>query len=928
MRYDFHLKEQPQVNVLPGRAYYVPFDTENVNDDRNLSKQYLNLTDWKFAYFDDFTDAVFVAEGVDDVVVPSNWQYLGYSNACYINHKYPYPYTPGKIYGKIACGVYTKTVNLDESKANYLNFEGVDSALYLFINGKFVGYSSISHNISEFDISKFVENGKADIKVVVLERNFASYLEDQDKYRLNGIFREVYILSRPKDHIFDYKIKANANGKLDVTLDKNATVKLYDGETLIAEKVGKKVNFTVKNPKLWSAEEPNLYTLIIAYNGEFIKEYVGFRTVEIKDRVFYLNNKPIKLKGVNRHSSTVNGYVETVEDIIKDLTIMKEHNVNAIRTSHYPPHPLLPLLCDKYGIYLMVEADIETHGVLWRDGTYEHNYYDDIAVDTRFGEQIKCRVLNMAKRDKNRPSVIIWSLGNESGWGINFEKAAIELKKLDDRPIHYEGAYCYLGNNVFKPERVLDMYSRMYPPFDWLADFPSTLECDRPVVLCEYSHAMGNSCGDVKDYWDIMYSNDVYMGAFIWEYCDHGVKTDKGFIYGGDNGELLHDGNFCVDGLVSPDRKSIKSNFDEVKKCYENIVVERVGNKLKITSRNYFANLTGDFIVTTKVLGEEVSKKVYSINIAPFKSITVDFDNVKTDKYSAVYWSYVTTADNGLLAKGTELGKGYFELNAYKFTAPTGKPIDYTLDEKTGAITAIIVDGENILKNPIELTVLRAYLDNDINSKQRWGKYDVRHAFNLVDSITTNGNVTTIKGYYGAMSFKPILVYTMSLTKGDGYIDIDFDYRTKLDIAYLGRVGFKFALDGQSKAEYLGYGDGESYIDKHNYTTKGVFTFNPNNLECPYIMPQEYGSHYSTEYVKFDKLEIYGKNDFSFSAIPYSQDTLIDTKHDYELVKDGKTYVNIDATMSGVGSSSCCTELDKKYWAKLSRKLSFRIIVK
>ena len=928
MKYDFHLKEQPQINVLPARAYYVPFDNDNVFDDRNLSKQFINLTYWKFSYFDDLSDAVFDAEGKEDILVPSNWQNLGYSKAGYVNHKYPFPYMPGKIYGKNACGVYTTTVFLDESKSNYINFEGVDSAFYLFVNKEFVGYSSISHNISEFDITKYIINGKADIKVVVLEKNFASYLEDQDKYRLSGIFREVYILSRPKDHIFDYKIKSNSNGKLEINLDKKATVKLYDGENLIAEKVGKIINFNVKNPKLWSAENPYLYSIIISYNGEYIKEYVGFRSIEIKDRVFYLNNKPIKLKGVNRHSSTINGYVETVDDIIKDLTILKEHNVNAIRTSHYPPHPLLPMLCDKYGFYLTVEADIETHGVLWKDGAYDERYFDDIAGDTRFYEQINCRIINMVKRDKNHPSIIIWSLGNESGWGINFQNAALELKKLDDRPIHYEGSYCYLGNNVFKSERVLDMYSRMYPTFDWLKDFPDTLECDKPVVICEYTHAMGNSCGDVKDYWDIIYSNDVYMGAFVWEYCDHAVKTEKGFIYGGDNGEIIHDGNFCVDGLVSPDRKIIKSSFKEVKKLYENLIVERVGNKLKITSRNYFANLTGNFIVTTKILGKEVSKKIYSIDIAPFKSVYVSFDNPKSNEFTAVYWSYITSTLNGLVKEGTELGKGYFELVSNNFTAPVGKPIDYTLDEKSGAITSITADGVNILNSPFELTVLRAYLDNDLPSIPRWEKYDISNAFSFVDSICKDGNVTTVKGYYGAKSFQPYLIYTTVITKGNGYIDIDFSYRTKSDIKYLPRVGFKFALDNQSKVEYLGYGEGESYVDKHNYTTKDVYEFNPYDLDCPYIKPQEYGSHYSTEYVKFDNLEIYGKNDFSFSAIPYSQDMLIDAKHDFELVKDGKTYVNIDATLSGIGSSSCVTELDKKYWAKMSNKLSLRIIVK
>ncbi len=927
MKYDLHTKEDAQVNVMHARAYYVPFENDNIVDDRNASTEFINLKNWKFTYFEDFSDAVFDAEGKDDIIVPSNWQYLGYSKAGYVNTKYPFPYVPGKIFAKNACGVYTTTIDLDSTKANYLNFEGVDSALYLFVNGVFVGYSSISHNISEFDISPFVNDKPTQIKVVVLEKNFASYLEDQDKYRLSGIFREVYVLSRPKDHIFDYKIVANANGRLEIALDKKAVVKLYDGETFIAQKEGSKLVFNVKNPKLWTAETPYLYNIVISYNGEYIKEYLGFRTIEIKDRVFYLNGQPIKFKGVNRHSSTVNGYVESVEDLIKDLTIMKEHNVNAIRTSHYPPHPILPQLCDKYGIYLMVEADIETHGVLWQNAEYNHDYFNHIANDTRFNKQIKSRIINMAKRDKNRPSVLIWSLGNESGWGINFEEAAIELKKLDTRPIHYEGSYNYLGDNVFQPERVLDMYSRMYPPIDWLKDFSQTLECDRPVVLCEYTHAMGNSCGDVKDYWDVMYSDDVYMGGFVWEYCDHGVKTENGFLYGGDNGEILHDGNFCVDGLVTPDRK-IHSSFEEVKKAYENLTVERNGNKLKITSRNYFANLKGDFKVVVKEDGKELYSEVFAIDIAPFKSQTVAIKLPKTKAYTAIYWSYETNTDNGLVKKGTELGKGYFEVVPYSFTSPIGKDFDYVIDEKNGSISQIIVDGKNVLASPIEINVFRAYLDNDARVRDVWNKFEIRHCYTMVDEVIQKGNVTTIKGYYGAMSFGPYLCFTMELTKGDGYLDVDFTYRSRLNIQYLPRFGLKFALDKQTKVEYLGLGDGESYVDKHNYTVKDVFKFSPDETLCPYIRPQEYGSHYLTDYVKFSNIEIYAKKPMSFSAIPYSQEMLKDVNHDFELVKDGKTYVCIDAELSGVGSASCGPALDKKYWAKPGGKLSVRIIVK
>ncbi len=927
MRYNYHNEEAPQINAMPARSYYVPFATNEILDDRTKSTQFINLQNWKFTFFEDFNDACFDAEGNDEIKVPSNWQYLGYSNKpLYVNIKYPFPYTPGKIYGKVSCGVYTTTVTLDGSRKNYINFEGVDSAFYLFVNSKFVGYFSIPHNIAEFDISPFIVDNIANIKVVVLEKNFASYLDDQDKYRLNGIFREVYILSRPKEHVFDYKVTANANGRLEIVLDKSSIVKLYDGDKFLAQKEGAKLIFNVKNPKLWSAESPNLYNIVIECNGEFIKEYVGFRTVEIKDRVFYLNNKPIKFKGVNRHSSTVNGYVETVEDLIKDLTIMKQHNVNAIRTSHYPPHPILPLLCDKYGIYLMVEADIETHGVVFKNAKFDVAYFHDIATDTRFEKHFINRITNMVKRDKNRPSVLIWSLGNESGWGINFENSALEVKKIDNRPIHYENNYEYVRGNSFNPARVLDMYSRMYPNVEWLKEFPDTMECDKPIVLCEYTHAMGNSCGDVTDYWDLIYSNDVYMGAFVWEFCDHGQKTEKGFLYGGDNGEKIHDGNFCVDGLVTPDRK-VKSSFKEVKKAYENLTVERNGNKLKITSRNYFANIKGDFKITVKNQGEILSENIVSIDIAPFKSAVVSFSVPKTKGFTAIYWEYSLPNGDALLEKGAILASGHFELSPYEFTNPVGKDIDYEVDEKTGAIS-ILSNGVNLLENTIKITDLRAYLDNDTNSRNRWKDFGIEDSFTMVDSIEKQDNKTVIKGYYGSIAYAPHLCFEMCVEKGDGYIDLDFSFRTNKNLWYLGRVGVEFALKSQNSVEYLGYGDGETYVDKHHYAVKDVFKFNPSENDCPYISPQEYGSHYKTDYVKFDNIEIYGKKDFSFSAIPYSQKQLIATKHDFELLKDGKTYINIDATMSGVGTHSCGPELMKKYWAKLSDKLSIRIIVK
>lgn len=928
--YNYHNEPIPKINALNQRAYYVPFTTENIGDDRNKSAEFTLLSNWKFKYFEDFSDAVFAAEGVDDIKVPSNWQFLGYGKPAYINTKYPMPNDPTNIYGKNPVGVYTTEAKFDVTKKNYMVFEGVDSAFYLFINGEFVGYSSISHNVTEFDVSSYVNGGVNKIKVVVLEKNFGTYLEDQDKFRLSGIFREVYVLARPENHVFDYRITADKKGRLEIVADAACEYKLYYKGEFLAVKSGKKAVFNVKNPKLWSDESPELYELVISCNGEYIREYVGFRSVEIKGNVFYLNDKPIKLKGVNRHSSTVNGFVETVEDMIKDLKIMKEHNVNAIRTSHYPCHPLLPLLCDKYGIYLMEEADIETHGVVWEPGDYDQDYYDAVAEDGRFYQQFERRIVDMAKRDKNRPSVIIWSLGNEAGWGCNFENAGKKLKEYDPtRPLHYEGAlnrYTYKdGENVtFRRTDVLDMYSRMYPNVWWIDEWSDSMDCDRPLVMCEYSHAMGNSCGDVCDYWNVIYAKEALMGGFIWEYTDHGVKTEKGFLYGGDNGEVIHDGNFCVDGLVTPDRKP-KSSFEEVKKAYENLTFERVGNKIKVTSRNYFEKIEGKIVVTVKANGVVDSESVLDISLAPNKSVLIPFTPVKADGYSAVYIKFLS-AKNGLVEEDTELCKAFFELTPYEFKAVSGKEIDYTVNPNgTFVLTA---NGEPITSD-IAVIDMRAFIDNDMFIINEWNKFNIKRAYQVADEVVTNGNQTVIKGKVVAQASVPHLKFETVLTKGDGYIDVDFKYNSKYIIGFLPRIGFEFALSGDQKVEYLGYGDGESYIDKHHYTVKDVFGYQAFESECPYIKPQEYANHYGTDYVKIGNLEVYSKDgSFTFSANPYSVKQLSEKAHDFELVKDGNVYVNLDAAMSGVGTGSCGPALDKACRAKKSGKLSVRIILK
>ncbi|MEG2015387.1 MAG: glycoside hydrolase family 2 TIM barrel-domain containing protein, partial [Clostridia bacterium] len=424
------------INILPDRAYYIP-----------SGAKYTELTQWNFTYFPEETDEIFSCFG-KETVVPSCWQIERKQDIQYTNVRFPFPYCPPDILKANPCGVYVTNLNVKEilsDKQFYINFDGVDSCYYLYVNGSFVSYCSISHRHSESNITNYLRVGDNELRVIVFKWNCSSYLEDQDKIRLSGIFNKVYILERNTDHICNYRIDTSLTSQneaiVSITSDKNCNYALSVDEKNIVKESGITATFVIKSPNLWSAEIPNLYKLNIEYNEETIYENVGIRKIEIKNKQVLLNGKPIKLYGVNRHSMTINGYVETEDDLVNDILLLKKLNVNAVRTSHYPPSPRFPALCDKYGLYLMEEADCECHGVVTQngsDGTEDYSLYCDIAKNPIFCEQIVKRATSMVVRDYNRPSVIFWSLGNESGWGDNFVQSGKAVKRLDtSRLLHY-----------------------------------------------------------------------------------------------------------------------------------------------------------------------------------------------------------------------------------------------------------------------------------------------------------------------------------------------------------------------------------------------------------------------------------------------------------------------------------------------------------
>lgn len=567
-----------RVGVEPPRCYYVPFAQEQSFTfkhkiiDRSASKRFIGLDgEWYIKEYKSPENVNISERLTKKIPVPSCVQMHGYDQIQYINARYPFPVRPPHVPTKNPTYHYRKTFQItDTAWKYYLNFEGVDSFFYVYINGQNVGYSQISHSTSEFDITPYLVKGKNTLDVVVLKWCASSYLECQDKFRFTGIFRSVYLLKRPQEHITDFKIDTSLSGKDGLISVENKSEIPFTAKIGSKEKTvdsGETVVFSIANAKLWTAETPHLYNVILSANGEKILQRIGIRTSEIVDGIYKINGKHVKLKGVNRHESNPNtGATVTVEDTVKDLKLMKWANVNAIRTSHYPDMPQFYDLCDAYGFYVMDEADVETHGAQMREGGDEMRLWVEYANLSLFESGVTDREVTLYERDKNRTCVVIWSLGNESSYGTVFYRGADYIKAHDQRPVHYESVCTIKEQEEYYTERI-DIASRMYAPPKFFDEFLTDEKEKRPFVLCEYSHAMGNSCGDLQDYWDKINSNDRFMGAFVWEWCDHAVKTDEGFLYGGDFGESEHDGNFCVDGLVSPDRK-IKSNLRELKAVY------------------------------------------------------------------------------------------------------------------------------------------------------------------------------------------------------------------------------------------------------------------------------------------------------------------------------------------------------------------------
>ena len=970
-------------NTMPARAYYIPASKrmDNLVEHREESDrmQLLNGT-WKFQYFtsiynikDSFFEKNYDTENFDEIQVPSVWQMAGYDTHQYTNIRYPFPFDPPYVPQDIPCGAYVRNFEYSrDEKASkaFLNFEGVDSCFYVWINGSYVGYSQVSHMTSEFDVTDVLQDGTNTVAVLVMKWCDGSYLEDQDKFRMSGIFRDVYILKRPKQAISDYHIKTRIEdmlAKVEIEMKfyspLNVKISIEDrnGAVVALGSIAEEGTavLEIASPELWNTENPYLYKLILETENEVIVDHIALRKIEIKDQVIYLNGQKIKFRGVNRHDSDpVTGFTISLEQLTTDLTLMKQHNFNAIRSSHYPNAPFFYEMCDKYGFMVIDEADIEAHGpfMIYRKEDTDYNRFkrwnEKIADDPVWEEAIVDRVKLMVERDKNRFCIVMWSMGNESAYGCNFEKALEWTKNYDpDRITQYESAR-YRNYDETYDYSNLDVYSRMYPA---LSEIQKYLDKDgsKPFLLVEYCHSMGNGPGDFEDYFQMIQDNDKMCGGFVWEWCDHAIAhgtAENGktiYAYGGDHGEEIHDGNFCMDGLVYPDR-TVHTGLLEYKNVYRPVrVVSYDKESGELVLHNYMDfddlkdyvkisyELTQDGLVISKGILSEFSvashgegktnlkisvpengkcylKLIYYLkkemplleenHILGFDEIEVSQKDAKCQL--AEKWLEKTATDSEL-----QVNEDDTQIHI------KGREFAYTIDRRTALFTEMKFAGREYLNHPMELNIWRAPTDNDMYIKAEWKKahYDKAYTRAYTTEVVQGKHGVKIASHASVVAETVQKILDVTITwkiDASGKIDADIEATKDGEFPDLPRFGVRMFLDKKlSDARYFGMGPQESYRDKHQAASHGLYRANVRDLHEDYIRPQENGSHYDCGYVELNNsrygMAAFSESTFSFNASYYTQEELEKKTHNYELAESDSVVLCVDYALNGIGSNSC-----------------------
>lgn len=972
---DFSIYEEKK---LEERSWFIPFSsvkklakTDYKNERYKSDRVQCISGEWDFAYYErlslipDVIDTAHV--NFDQVTIPCTWQRTGYDQIAYINTRYPFPKRPPHIPADVAVGIYRKLVEIKKAdKRRTISFLGVAGALAVYVNGEYVGYSEGSHNTAEFDITKLLKDGTNEIVAIVYKWSNGSYLECQDMFRENGIFRDVLITEFESSYISNFTLRSakNSDGtyNLDISVEgsfeKNTRIEIKSSEkepvinaSLLPEKGVTRTNLKVDE---WSAEIPNLYELtIVLYKEdkelEAIRTYYGFKNVKIDGEVFLFNGKAIKFKGVNHHDTHMTkGYAMSLEDMELDIQLMKEYNCNAVRTSHYPPDPAFLTMCDMYGLYVVDEADIETHGFY----AVPHTTYNPnrLSNDTSWTMHYLDRVKRMYGRDKNHPSITMWSLGNESG-GYKCQDVCYEYLKNENPeiPVHYEG--------VIRSKRwAYDVVSHMYGTPDLMRKILKGTAGDKykgkPFFQCEYAHAMGNGPGGLEEYMQLFYASKQFMGGCIWEWADHSVYDENAkykWTYGGDHNEPIHDGNFCVDGLFYPDRKP-SSGALEMKACYRPIRAKYMkDNIFELWNTRDFAD-SSDIKIEFAVLLDGESKEVGTIaSVIPAGAkkkvqITSTYFN-QTDKDVFVNFIYTNKnsgdeiATEQVIVSQAELKKADNQTKQAEITQ-NGNTIHIAFDngsamfDKNKGLVSYVKNGTEYLKaNPLDKAngfvphIYRGRLDNDQYMVIFWKiiGLDCSNAKLTSCKIKSNGNIKYISTVY---HFVTRGLFILAKAQIDYYIDKNGKLTASASLKkvcpltdQLPRFGVHTELKSEfENVQYYGRGPIENYSDFKEHAPIGVYETTVSDMAHKYIKPQDSGNRGDVRYsilsnkngvgLKFTALERY----INFNANHFTLGQLKNAKHIEDLPDADTTFVAIDGFVRGTGSGSCGPIPSKEHW--------------
>lgn len=981
-----------EINKLEGRGYSIPYSSVDTLKKVSLKKERTSSDivrvlsgKWDFKYFSSNNELPEILDTdsvkFDTVKVPSTWQRTGYDSPAYINCPYAFDNPPPYVPDEQPVGVYRKLFDVNDTEKTYIiSFLGVISCLDLYINGEFVGYSEGAHNTAEFDITKYLKKGENELLAVVHKWSNGTFLECQDMFRENGIFRDVLLYEMPETYLNDiyYRTKETQKGwnlSVNFALGGKAEgycvyTEIYDGKKLIAEKCVEasqsgSIEFRNLDVESWNAEIPKLYTAYTSlYLGEeeimTVRNYVGFKTVKIKKDIFTVNGKKIKIKGVNHHDSHYKtGYVMSFDDLEKDIKLMKSLNVNAVRTSHYPPDAIFNVLCDIYGLYIVDEADIETHGV----ACDPHQNFNLISHNPEWAPRYLDRVKRMYLRDRSRAGIIMWSLGNEAG-GYACQDVCYEYlhEVCPEIPVHYE--------SVIRTERhSYDVVSEMYTDHK---DVEKTGRHTRgkkytpkPFFLCEYAHAMGVGPGGLEEYWDIFYKYDNLMGGCIWEWSDHSVYHPNGkwkFTYGGDHGEWRHDGCFCVDGLVYPDRR-LHTGAKEMKNVYRPVRAEYDDKKITFINTNRFRNTSYITAVWEVVKNGNIliaaDEIILDIDAEQSKTFEIDFKEPKgnCDCHINIYYyagdneiafeqheiksdfefEVAKTEGKITLTSDSESSKVDFDNGSVIFSAESGMIESYVINGKE-MINASPAFAKGFLPN-----IYRAFLDNDTHYRDEWvaagyddyncicSDFEAELEKNKVEiEVTYLLKSKKTRGYLGKVEIE----YEIS---SNGVIEVEAEFKPiakKRLAAHLPRFGLTLEMpESFNNIEYYGMGPDENLSDLYAHAIVGVYNTTVEDMHEPYIRPQDSGNRCKVRYLTVTDAEgdgikfAFDDEYFNFNARKYSQKLLQNAKHQEDLHDEMTVAINIDGFTRGTGTASCGPDILPQFEVDGSEELEFKFIM-